>query len=254
MSAANESQGLKIVVAAFMTLAVILLATSCFLYSAYAEAKAGRSAALKQYEELRRKIGARANDHDQINEEIVMYFKGIDDRLRTLAAEVTAAVAKAQTAGDSGPELEESKHRIQQLIDSYHNDPRETYISSFDRFAEMLENLSVMTTQLSIDYVDVRHALESSTMVTREIVGLHTKAAENARQDVIDEHKMHEDERVILLSKVDSLSSAADRMAIEIANLTSELRQQREDFARKTELQATMIRELRGRKNQPAAN
>ena len=40
MAAANESQGLKIAVAAFVTLTVILAVTSYFLYSAYSRAEA----------------------------------------------------------------------------------------------------------------------------------------------------------------------------------------------------------------------
>ncbi len=42
MAAANESQGLKIAVAAFITLTVILTVTSYFLYSTYSS---GRSQA-----------------------------------------------------------------------------------------------------------------------------------------------------------------------------------------------------------------
>ncbi len=40
MAAANESQGLKIAVAAFIALTVILTVTSYFLYSAYSTAEA----------------------------------------------------------------------------------------------------------------------------------------------------------------------------------------------------------------------
>ena len=43
MAAANESQGLKIAVAAFMTLTVILAVTSYFLYSAYSRPRPSSS-------------------------------------------------------------------------------------------------------------------------------------------------------------------------------------------------------------------
>ena len=75
MAAANESQGLKIAVAAFVTLAVILAVTSYFLYSAYSRsealldseksnvAKANKAAsdAITWYNEFRQKAGVRAN-------------------------------------------------------------------------------------------------------------------------------------------------------------------------------------------------
>jgi hypothetical protein len=48
MSDANESQGLKIAVAAFMSLSVILALACYFLYSAYTQAEARRVAAETQ--------------------------------------------------------------------------------------------------------------------------------------------------------------------------------------------------------------
>ncbi len=48
MAAANESQGLKIAVAAFIALTVILTVTSYFLYSAYSTAEARLQSANEQ--------------------------------------------------------------------------------------------------------------------------------------------------------------------------------------------------------------
>src|SRR6516225_9763037 len=98
MAAASESQGLKIAVAAFITLSVILSVASYFLYSAYTsaegklelanqeatKAKTGQSNILTQYEEMRTKIGTRVAEHDAAKEEIATHFKKIDERLNTL--------------------------------------------------------------------------------------------------------------------------------------------------------------------------
>ncbi len=79
MAAANESQGLKIAVAAFIALTVILTVTSYFLYQAYSSADAklqsaneevnkknqANSLALTQYQEVRGKVGTKAEEHDQ---------------------------------------------------------------------------------------------------------------------------------------------------------------------------------------------
>src|SRR4029450_12619625 len=92
MAAANESQGLKIAVAAFITLSVILSVTSYFLYSAYASADArltttseelnkatgAATTALNQYEDMRTKIGTRADQYESATEEIKTHFKKID--------------------------------------------------------------------------------------------------------------------------------------------------------------------------------
>ena len=84
MAAANESQGLKIAVAAFVTLTVILAVTSYFLYSAYSrsEASSNRSRtrwprrkkppsnAVNQYNEFRQMAGVRAEEFDPAKAEV----------------------------------------------------------------------------------------------------------------------------------------------------------------------------------------
>src|SRR5215831_8048793 len=123
MAAANESQGLKIAVAAFITLSVILSVTSYFLYSAYSsadaratsaneelnKAKSGQSTILNQYEDMRTKIGTRATDFEPASEEVKGHFKKVDQRLNDLQNQVNAAVQKVEQAGAQGPELTETK-------------------------------------------------------------------------------------------------------------------------------------------------
>jgi hypothetical protein len=264
MAAANESQGLKIAVAAFITLTVILLVTSYFLYSAYAAAEAQRGSAveaetkaksvqnavIKQYEEMRLKIGTRAEEYDQAKDEISTHFKKVDEALNALSTKVNNAVAKAVAAGASGPELEETKNRIQQAINSYRGEPNKNYISSLDRFTELMENLSVLTTEISLDYSALRQSLESATSVAKQQVDVQSKAAADSRTDLEAEHKKHDEERGTLLTKVDQLQTDSDKKATEIASLTTKNKQQEEDFTRKLELETTIIREQRDRLEQ----
>ena len=122
MAAANESQGLKIAVAAFVTLTVILAVTSYFLYSAYSQAEAqleseqdkltqgqkAASDALNQYDEFRRSSPAlRAEEYDAAKAEVATYFKKIDERIGNLANTVNAAIEQgpggwARRAGARG--------------------------------------------------------------------------------------------------------------------------------------------------------
>jgi len=122
MAAANESQGLKIAVAAFIALTVILTVTSYFLYSAYSQADArltsaneqlaekskATNLALNQYEEVRGRVGTKNLEYDQVKEEINAHFKKLDQRLETVTNAVNAAVQKAQADGAQGTELEEA--------------------------------------------------------------------------------------------------------------------------------------------------
>ena len=122
MAAANESQGLKIAVAVFIALSVILAVTSYFLYSAVprptpswpdgrGERRAlqarRRATRLNQYEEMRGKIGIKAEESTPAKEEISAHYKKIYERLDDLMNAVNAAVQKVQQSGAQGPELED---------------------------------------------------------------------------------------------------------------------------------------------------
>jgi peptidoglycan hydrolase CwlO-like protein len=131
MAAANESQGLKIAVAAFIALSVILSVSSYFLYSAYSAAdakvtsttealntaKKATDAALSQYEEMRSKIGTKQPDFDPAKEEISSHFRKTNDRFDKLVESANAVIQKAGTAG-AGPEIQEIRDRIQQIVQS----------------------------------------------------------------------------------------------------------------------------------------
>src|SRR5262249_10500677 len=162
MAAASESQGLKITVAAFITLSVILSVTSYFLYSAYSSAdaraasaneevnkvKKGQSDALNQYDEMRTKVGTRATDFEPASEEIKGHLKKVDQRLNDLMNQVNAAVQKVEQAGAQGAELADTKNKIAQAIASYRNEPNKSYISTLDRLTESMENLSLLSTEV----------------------------------------------------------------------------------------------------------
>jgi hypothetical protein len=225
MDAGNESQRLKRAVATLITLTVILAISLCFLYSAYAsavdaasKARTGQIAALEHYERLRLKIGARAQDCGQVSEEISAHFKKVDERLDALLEQVNAAVLNVQANGAQGPELEETKQNAQRVVASLRSEPHKTYISSLDRFVELMQNLSFQTTQISFNYMSVRHALESATRIAKMQVDLQSKAATDSHAELLDEHMKHDEERAILLIKIDQLQTALDKAQIELLN------------------------------------
>jgi hypothetical protein len=88
MAAVNESQVLKIAVAAFITLTVILAVTSYFLYSSASSAQARldserdahirdrkmASLALSQYDAMRIGVGTKAEEFDAATGEISANF------------------------------------------------------------------------------------------------------------------------------------------------------------------------------------
>jgi hypothetical protein len=148
MAAANESQGLKIAVAALIPLTVLLAVTSYFLFSSvsYAQArldserdahvlaKKAATLALSQYDAMRTRIGTKAEEFDAAMAEISANFKTVEERLDNLKNAVNAAAAQtAQQNGAHGPELEDARLNVQKSIASYRSLPNKNYMSSLDR-------------------------------------------------------------------------------------------------------------------------
>ncbi len=174
MAAANESQGLKIAVAAFITLTVILMVSSYFLYSNGAaetarndaaqeslrKAKAAQDLAVTQYETLRNRIGAKVSEIDAVNEEMAGHMKKMGERLGATLEPANAAVSKAQQSGAQGPELDEARQNVQKAIASFQSEPNKTYMSAMDRMAEIFESYSMLTTEMALNYLNLRRSLE----------------------------------------------------------------------------------------------
>lgn len=259
MAAANESQGLKIAVAAFITLTVILTVSSYFLYSNYASAEARRESAeeasavkakatnlaVNQYDEIRNKLGVKAGEHEPAKEEIAAHLKKLDERLNALQEQVNATVQKAQASGAQGPELEDAKQNVQKIIASLRSEPNKTYISALDRMSELMDSIALFTTALSVNYVNVRHSLESATTSNKQQVDVQTKAATDSHADTLAEQKKHEEERGTLLTKVDQLQTALDQAQNQILNLNKNVKDQQDDTARRVETLTTILREQR---------
>ena len=158
MTAANESQGLKIAVSALITLTVILAVAAYFLYNSASVAQArldherdaqtlarrAANVALHQYDEMRIRIGTKAEEFDAANAEISASFQRVDERLDNLIKKVDAAVQTAREHGANGPELEAVRLKVQGAIAAYRNEPAKNYISALERLTEVLENLALL--------------------------------------------------------------------------------------------------------------
>jgi len=261
MAAANESQGLKIAVAAFVTLSVILAVTSYFLYSAYSKADAlaetekgnatkantAASTAINQFNEFRQLAGARAEEYDAAKSEVGAFFKKTSDRVNNLAAQTTASVQKAKQNGADSKDLDDALARVQTIVSSYQSEPNKNFMSTLDRLTELMENVTLLNNEMSANYHGLRKNLESTTSVAKKQIDVESKAASDSKADLEAEHTKHESERQTLLTKVDQLQTANNDQATKIANLETQLKQQGEDAARKLELAQSIIKEYRDR-------
>jgi hypothetical protein len=244
---------------ALIALTVMLAVSSFFLYQNSQTAEARLASALEagdtkakatnlavtQYEELKQRIGTTEGEFERAREEIATQYKKLDERLTSLAQKALAEVQKAQANGAQGPELEDTKQNVQRIVDTIRSEPNKTFISTLDRMAELMENLSLLSTQLALSYVNVRHNLEGATKVAKDQVDVQTKAATDSHNDVLAEQKDHEEKRGTLLTKVDQFQTVTDKQAQEINNLQTRLKQREDDFTRQIETLTTILREKR---------
>ncbi len=259
MAAANESQGLKIAVAAFVTLTVALAVTSYFLYTAYSRSEAlleserdkltksqrAASDAVNQYDEFRKLAGARAEEFDPAKSEVATFFKKNGERINNLVAATNAAIQKAQQAGAESKDLEEARARVQTIVNSYQSEPNKNFFSTMDRLTELLENISLLSTEMSTNYLGIRKSLEGSTSVAKQANDIQAKAAADNKVELEGEHSKHEGMRKELLAKVDQLQTDNDKKTTQIANLETQYRQLKDESDRKLELANSIIREQR---------
>ncbi|WP_205678665.1 hypothetical protein [Aquisphaera insulae] len=261
MAASNDSQGLKIAVAASITLMVIMAVTSYFLYSAYsrsegqleaerekvATAKKEAGIATTQSNEILVLAGAKAQDFDPAKAELTAAFKKANDRVSALANATNAAIQKAQQAGADANELTAIQGRVQQVINSFQSEPNKNFVSTVDRLLELLESISLLNAEMSTNYASIRKGLESSTSIAKTEIDAQAKAAADSKKDLEDEHNKHDQSRGELLTKVDQLQTDNNNKATEIANKDTALRQLKEETDRRHELDMAIIKDMRDR-------
>lgn len=261
MAASNESQGLKIAVAIFVTLTVILAVSTYFSYRFYDEtvarlAKAESDVKAKEStnstlvstnDALRKELGVKAEEIDGVKTEIKNEYKKIDDEVKSLVDQVVAAVGKAQESGLTGPELEEAKGRVQQIAAAYRGELNKNYISALSRSTELLKDLGILTNQLSMHYVGLRHELEGATGSNVKKLSVAEEALSKSKDDLAQVQDQNVKEQADLRNKLDSFTTERAKHLTEIENLSTKLRQQEEDLNKKLTLAHQQVREWRDR-------
>lgn len=264
MAAANESQGLKIAVAAFVSLTVILAVTSYFLYSNYDQtfqkltaaedkmrtAQKTADEATRQSEDLQKAIGSRAQEYEAVKAEIAAERKKIDDDLATIGPMVVDLVSKVQAAGAATPALEEVKTAALNLSSAYNNEPNKTFLSSLGRVKDMLKNQAKMTAVLATNYTELKQSLEAANTVNKQQMDVVVQARDTTKADLESEQTKHVQARADLHNKVTETEAELETRNTEIASLKSEHRQYQEEATKKSEALRLTVRDLRDAKAQ----
>lgn len=262
MAAANDSQGLKIAVAVFVTLSVILAVSTYFAYSEYAKAdakytkaesdaaaaKKAQSEALNQLDGLSKEvIGARAQEYDAIRAEVKKALQKNDERLNELIAQVDAAVDQAKASGAQGQELEDAKAKVRQLAASIRTEPNKTQLALIDRLTDLISNSAMLSTRLALNYVDVKRNLEVANAVNAQKLEEQVKAYNDAKADLTAEHEKHIEDRQSLVTRVEKYDTDNSEMTTQIAGLNAKIREMEDDYTKRLALAQQTIRDLRDR-------
>lgn len=257
-ASSNDSQGLKIAVALFVSLTVILAVTCYFLYSNYdqaaqqlvqAQSKAQQAQkaaddALRQYDEMKKQIGSKPEEYEAVKAEIAAETKKIQAEIAAIGPQVQEMVGKVQAAGGSNPTLEEVKSTAQNLATTYMTEPNPNFISSLARVKDMLKNQTRLAAVLATNYTELKRSLESANSVNKQQLDVVEKDRDTARADVESEQTKHVAARADLHQKIDTYQTDINNKATEIATLTNQLRQTKEETTKKIGDLNNVIREL----------
>lgn len=245
MAAANESQGLKIAVAAFVTLSVVLAVMTYFGWSSYSQAaakeaqarsdagKAQQAAgeATKNFNYLRDRAGfAKAGeDLASIEAAVKKSDARLNERLAALSNSVKSMAESYRAAGGSADKVNELTAAAEQVVAQIATEPNRTFDSTIDRMTQLVDNMSQLNAALVLDNEALRKGLQDTNQVNASQLAVESDALRKAKEDLAAEHDRHEGERQLLLNKHDELQTRTAEQEARIAELERDLTLQKEE-------------------------
>ena len=247
MATANDSQGLKIAVAIFVSLTVILAVTAYFLYSEYDDAARGLEKAQQDLRQKDQEVNQANTDfirlrdragYQQYSDANTIVQKVNEDQqalLETLNASVVEAsstIEQAQQEGATSDEVEAYQTTLQSLVQRFGNETNQnpTFKGSLQTLAEMTVNQAELSTQLASDNVRLRRQLENVNTVNENELTKQEQAAQQANDTLQQEHQQYEqlfnEQRI----RISDLSSDLASLQAEKDRLEQNLRTQEADY------------------------
>jgi hypothetical protein len=239
----NENQGLKIAVACFVMLSVILAVTTYFGFKSYGEAyknfktaegdaknERDEHAKIQRYfNDFKDKAGFPKATDEGIPKAITDYRDGVGKKVAASIEECKKAIQQYKEAGGGQAKIDELSASLDSIVGGL-NDPAQTLMSQSDRLTELLGNQALISTNLALEFKTTRTILEATNGINAAKLQVATEQTSATKKDLNDEHDKHEQARQSLMAKVDALQSDTNKQAQEIASLKNLLAQQQDDF------------------------
>ncbi|MBX6313282.1 MAG: hypothetical protein IRY99_10270 [Isosphaeraceae bacterium] len=256
----NEAQGLKIAVAVFVTLTVILGVTTYFGFSNYATAEAQREDAVKQKNaalneatkarqeltELKQIAGyEKIEEFPQLKDAIAKDSAKLRERINQINKEVSDMVAAYQQAGGNDKKIVELQSAANQIVAQYSAETFQSFQTLLNRMAELLANQAQLATAMALDNEALRRDLANANKTYDERLQVEVGEKQKAKEDLNQEHTQHETERQNLLAKVEQLQNLNNEQATRIQAMENEMAQMRAQFNKDMADQLRLVQNFR---------
>lgn len=260
MAAANDSQGLKIAVAAFVTLTVVLAVATYFAFSSYSEAQAkfedeqkkasaAQSAAreaLTNFDSLKQLAGYNKFEEPQAAlDQVKKDYTKLDTQLTDINGRLKQMIGAYQNAGGSQAKVAELQMAADQIVTAVTSEPNKTLADTQDRLVQLLDNMSQLNTQLVFDNESLRTSLGSVDQTNAQQLQVQSDEVRKTKEDLAKEHDTHETERMDLLRRYDELQNLTAQQATDIAGLKQQLAQMKDSTDKQRDTLLAQVRQWR---------
>ena len=239
----NDNQGLKIAVACFVMLSVILAVTTYFGFKNYGEAdkamqvaQSDASSEKKAHDDIERllidvkdKAGYPKTENSELPKAITKDREALVKKAAESADDARKAIAEWKTQGGGNAKLDELSQTTDTILSGM-NDPAQSLLSMATRQQELLSNQAMIALRMSLEFQGARKLLEDANGVNAQKLQVESDAYQKSKTDLEDEHNKHEQERQALMAKLDALQTELNRSASENQTLKNTIAQRDDDY------------------------
>jgi len=240
----NESQGLKIAIAIFATLTVVLSVSTYMLYSSYSQtyqkmeeankkasqANTAASSALTQYTELKDLAGySKFEDHEALKGALTKDKEAIKATVNAIDQEINQAVGQVQAAGGADAKIAEVQQLGRTIIQSYNELPDQNLAASLARVSELLKNTTRLASEISRDNITLRKDLATSNALASAKLAEESKALQKKEEELQAENSTHTQSRQSLMAQNDELNGKVNTQAASLTDVSRKLEDETKD-------------------------
>ena len=258
----NDNQGLKIAVAVFVTLSVILAVTTYFGFDGYSEASAkleqanadasqakqAQAAAIRSLGEVKEKIGYPKVADEAVTKQIADDQQATVTRVNEIAKSAEDVATEYQTAAGDSVTAGQVKSFIDSLRDAaarLANEPNRTQTSTIDRLLGILASQSSLLGSVVGDYESTRKDLEAANT----IAAAQNQVTIASRDDIQAKAQAEIQQNAITLSglrsQIDELSTRLAEFSTDNANLKTQIAQLNDEYGQQRQQFLSQIQILK---------